>query len=262
MTALFEDIIFGPIHSRRLGLSLGVNLLPQQAKICNFDCVYCECGSNVERQGESSKRRFARREDVNTALRATLTQMIEKSTPPDVITLAGNGEPTLHPEFESIIEDIIALRDELSLASKISVLSNATTLGRESVVRALLRVDNNILKLDSAVEATAGVINRPVPSYSVASVIEGMVSLEGSLIVQTMFVRGSLADVPFDNTTDKEVTLWLEALQQIKPRSVMIYSLDRDTPIQTLERVTLNELDAIAERVRALGIEVSVSGTN
>lgn len=260
MTALFEDIIFGPIHSRRLGLSLGVNLLPQQAKICNFDCVYCECGSNVERQGESSARRFARREDVSVALRTTLSQMVAEGTPPDVITLAGNGEPTLHPEFEVIIADIIALRDELSPRSKISVLSNATTLGRESVVRALLRVDNNILKLDSAVESTVNLINRPAPSYRVAEVIEGMVSLKGSLIVQTMFVRGSLADVPFDNTTDEEVSLWIEALQRIKPRSVMIYSLDRDTPIQTLERVTLNKLDAIAERVRALGIEVSVAG--
>lgn len=256
MTALFEDIIFGPIHSRRLGLSLGVNLLPQHAKICNFDCVYCECGSNSERHGESTERRFAKREDVRVALRETLTRMVEDSTPPDVITLAGNGEPTLHPEFEAIIDDIIALRDEISPRSKLSVLSNAGNLHREDVVRALLRVDNNILKLDSAKQQTARSINRPTPSYSVERVMDQMVAMEGALIIQTMFLRSE----EFDNTTTEELEAWLTALQRIRPKSVMIYSLDRDTPVKNLQRITLSELNAIAERVKSLGIEVSVSG--
>ncbi len=256
MTALFEDIIFGPIHSRRLGLSLGVNLLPQHAKICNFDCIYCECGSNSERHGDTSQRRFARRDDVKVALQTTLAKMVEEGTPPDVITLAGNGEPTLHPEFEQIIDDIITLRDEISPRSKISVLSNATNLDREGVVRALLRVDNNILKLDSAIDATARQINRPTPSYSVEDVIGQMVGFDGKLIVQTMFLRSP----QLDNTSQEEVAKWLEALQRIKPQSVMIYSLDRDTPEDNLERVTLPELQNIASQVEALGITTSVAG--
>ena len=148
MTALFEDVIFGPVHSRRLGLSLGVNLLPTHAKLCSFDCIYCECGWNAERRGD---RRFNDREVVRTTLEAVLQKMVSEGTPPDVITFAGNGEPTMHPEFEAVINDTIALRDRLCPSAKISVLSNATQLHRPEVVQALLRVDNNILDRKSVV---------------------------------------------------------------------------------------------------------------
>ncbi len=259
MTALFEQIIFGPIRSRRLGISLGVNLLPQHAKICNFDCVYCECGSNSERKGEPQQRRFSKREDVRTTLRETLIDMRSRGEMPDVITFAGNGEPTLHPEFEQIITETIEIRDEFAPNAKISVLSNATTLANESVVRALKRVDNPILKIDSAVEATARVINRPTPNYSVERVIEELSKLGGESIVQTMFLRGSVDGVVFDNTTDEEVDRWIEAIRKIAPRQVMIYSLDRDTPCQGLEKVTREELLKIAQRVESLGIECPVA---
>lgn len=168
MTSLFHDIIFGPVHSRRLGLSLGVNLLPTDSKLCSFDCIYCECGWNAEHPGG---RRFNAREDVRTQLEATLRRMVADGTPPDVITFAGNGEPTLHPEFEAVIGDTIALRDALCPSAKVSVLSNATQLHREEVRRALLRVDNNILKLDSAFDATACLMNNPKapPTPSAAS---------------------------------------------------------------------------------------------
>ncbi len=259
MTALFEDVIFGPIHSRRLGLSLGVNLLPRHAKICNFDCIYCECGSNAEREGDSAERRFADRESVVKHLRTKLLQMAQEGQLPDVITFAGNGEPTLHPEFERIISETIAIRDELSPESKISVLSNATRIDREDVGRALRRVDNNILKLDSAREATARRMNRPVPSYRVAEVIENIAHFDGGAIVQTMFLRGEVAGERVDNTTDEEVEAWLEALRRIKPRSVMIYSIDRDTPCKGLEKLSREELSAIAARVRGIGLECSVA---
>lgn len=259
MTALFEQIIFGPIHSRRLGISLGVNLLPQHAKICNFDCIYCECGSNSERKGEPQQRRFSNRDDVRTTLREVLIQMREKGEMPDVITFAGNGEPTLHPEFEQIIDETIATRNELAPNAKISVLSNATTLDRENVVRALAKVDNPILKIDSAIEATARIINRPTPNYLVSKVIENMSKLGGNCIVQTMFLRGNLAGVEFDNTSEVEITAWLEALKKIKPRQVMVYSLDRDTPCKGLVKVEKEELQQIAQRVEALGISCPVA---
>lgn len=253
MTALFENIIFGPIHSRRLGLSLGVNLLPQHAKICNFNCIYCECGSNEERVGDQSQRRFAKREDVSRELRKTLIKMAQEGTPPDVITFAGNGEPTLHPDFEAIIHDTISLRDELTPSAKISVLSNATTLSREGVVRALRLVDNNILKLDSVFNDVARAINRPNMEYDTERIIEQIAQFEGEAIVQTMFLRGEVDGVAIDNTQPAQVARWLDALRRINPRSVMIYSLDRDTPCSNLERVSREELKCLAAQVEAIG---------
>ena len=256
MTALYSDIIFGPIHSRRLGLSLGVNLLPVESKLCSFDCIYCECGWNDEHVGP---RRFNSREDVRNMLREVLSQMVGDGTPPDVITFAGNGEPTMHPDFEAVIDDTIALRDELCPAAKVSVLSNATQLHREDVRRALLRVDNNILKLDSAFDATVQLVNKPVGSYSVERTVEWMKLFEGQMILQTMFLRGEYMGQRVDNTTEEQVEAWLRLVKEIAPRQVMVYSLDRDTPCQTLEKVSREEMQQIAARVEALGIACSVA---
>ena len=192
-------------------------------------------------------------------LREVLTRMVAEGTPPDVITFAGNGEPTMHPDFEGVIDDTLALRDELCPTAKVSVLSNATQIHREDVRRALLRVDNNILKLDSAFDATVQLINKPQGAYTVARTVELFKEFEGKLIIQTMFLRGEYAGQAIDNTADNEVEAWLKLIEEIAPRQVMVYSLDRDTPCQTLEKVSKEELMAIAERVRALGIECSVA---
>ncbi len=257
-TSLFNDIIFGPVHSRRLGLSLGVNLLPTAAKLCNFDCIYCECGWNAEHRGA---RRFNAREDVRRLLAEQLERMVAAGTPPDVITFAGNGEPTMHPDFEAVIDDTLALRDSLCPSAKVSVLSNATMIGRESVRRALLRVDNNILKLDSAFDETVRLMNGPQQAgYGVERTIEAMRLFEGRMILQTMFLRGRVGGRSIDNTTDAEVEAWLDAVQRIAPQRVMVYTIDRDTPLDTLEKVSVEELRRIAARVEALGIECSVAG--
>ena len=254
MTALYNNIIFGPIRSRRLGLSLGVNLLPIESKLCSFDCIYCECGWNDEHPG---KRRFNAREDVAQMLDETLARMVAEGTPPDVITFAGNGEPTMHPDFENIINDTIALRDKHCPNAKVSVLSNATQIHREDVRRALLRVDNNILKLDSAFDATVQLVNKPQGNYTVARTVELLKSFAGELIVQTMFLRGEYLGQRVDNTTTEEVEAWLRLIEEIK--QVMVYSLDRDTPCKTLEKVEKDELREIAARVEALGIVCSVA---
>ena len=259
MTALFEDIIFGPVHSRRLGLSLGVNLLPLHAKICNFNCIYCECGSNEERKGTGNERRFNSREDVRMHLEATLQRMTAAGTPPDVITFAGNGDPTLHPEFEAIIDDTIALRDALCPSAKVSVLSNAVRIDREDVRRALLRVDNNILKRDSAFDATVQAINAPCGAYSVGRTVELLSLFEGRFILQTMFLRGECGGMKIDNTTEREVAAWLDIVGRLRPQKVMVYSLDRPAPCPTLEKVSREDLLAVARRVEALGIECSVA---
>ena len=186
-------------------------------------------------------------------------KMVADGTPPDVITFAGNGEPTMHPDFEVIIDDTIALRDKLCPLAKVSVLSNATMIGRESVRRALARVDNNILKLDSAFDATARLINNPCGSYSVEGVVENMRLFGGEFIMQTMFLRGEFEGVKVDNTVDAEVEAWLRIVAELRPQKVMVYSLDRDTPCKTLEKVSREELQAIAARVEALGVECSVA---
>lgn len=256
MTSLYDNIIFGPIRSRRLGLSLGVNLLPIESKLCSFDCIYCECGWNEDHPG---KRRFNAREDVRNMLEETLQKMVADGTPPDVITFAGNGEPTMHPDFENIIADTIALRDKHCPAAKVSVLSNATQIHREDVRRALLRVDNNILKLDSAFDETVQLVNKPQGAYTVARTVELLKAFEGNLILQTMFLRGEYLGKRVDNTTEEEVSAWLRLVAEIKPKQVMVYSLDRDTPCQTLEKVEKEELREIAARVEALGITCSVA---
>ena len=256
MTALFEDVIFGPVRSRRLGISLGVNLLPVHSKLCSFDCIYCECGWNGDHAGQ---RRFNPRGDVQRLLRQKLIEMAGEGQLPDVITFAGNGEPTMHPEFGAIIGDTLALRDELCPSAKVSVLSNATQIHREDVRNALLRVDNNILKLDSAFDETVRLINNPCGAYSVRETVELMKLFGGRMILQTMFLRGESEGRAVDNTTEEEVEAWLRIVEEIRPAAVMVYTLDRDTPCKTLAKVAHEELLAIAARVESLGIRCSAT---
>jgi len=254
---LFDQLIFGPIHSRRLGLSLGVNLLPTDAKICSFDCIYCECGFNTTMQDSP----IPSREQVSQALEAKLKEMMAEGQIPDVITFAGNGEPTLHKDFEGIIDDTIALRNKFCPTAKVSVLSNSTRIHKPHVFSALNKVDNNILKFDSAIEHTMQLMDRPTGKHiNVAWFIEHLKKFEGRLIIQTMFLRGEINGKRLDNTTAEEVEAWLKALEEIRPQQVMIYSLDREAPTQNLEKVTVEELNLIANKIRERGFDVSVAG--
>lgn len=257
-TVLFHNTIFGPIHSRRLGTSLGINLMPNDGKICSFDCLYCEAGYNAQGPGTSG---LPSRQLVAEQLETKLAAMKEAGQQLDVITFSGNGEPTLHPEFDVIIDDTIALRNKYFPAVKISVLSNATRIGKESVAEALRKVDNNILKLDSAVASTVELLDRPSGQYNVDKTIEQIASFDGQAIVQTMLTRGEHDGKAVDNTTEAEVDALIEAYKRIRPREVMIYTIDRRTPEQSLQHISRTELDAIAERIRkAVGVEVQVSG--
>lgn len=253
---LFHQIIFGPIHSRRLGLSLGVNLLPDDAKICSFDCIYCECGFNTTMQQSP----IPTREQVHQALETKLIEMQANAEQPDVITFAGNGEPTLHPDFEGIIDDTIQLRNKYCSTAKVSVLSNSTRIHKPYVFSALMKVDNNILKFDSAIDSTMQLIDRPVGKHiNVRWVVDQLKRFEGKLIIQTMFLRGEHNGTKFDNTVDAEVTAWISALKEMGAHKVMIYSLDREAPVSTLQKVPFEELNAIADKARAEGFEVSVA---
>ncbi len=256
-TVLFNSTIFGPIHSRRLGSSLGVNLSPSDGKICSFDCLYCEAGYNAQGPGTSG---LPARTEVARMLDEKLAAMRAAGQGLDVITFSGNGEPTIHPDFAGIIDDTIALRDKYFPQVKISVLTNSTMLGRPQVVEALRKVDNNILKLDSAIERTVQLLDRPSLSYRLPKVIEQLAQFSGSGIIQTMITRGSHDGEAVDNSTDEEIAALIEAYRHINPRSIMIYSIDRRTPEQSLQKVEKAELRAIAARItEATGIEVSVA---
>ncbi len=257
-TILFHEIVFGPIHSRRLGSSLGMNLLPYDGKLCSFDCIYCECGYNKDFR---TKTKLPDRENVKAALEDKLIQLQQQATPIDVITFAGNGEPTMHPQFAEIIDDTIQLRDKYYPNARISVLSNGMHIGKEKVFKALMKVDNNILKLDSAILDTVKLIDRPnSPSYSVEKQIELFKRFDGNFVMQTMFVTGSHNGKIVDNTTDEEISAWLDAVKQTHPREVMIYTIDRETPEKNLEKVPIEKLKEIGRKVEELGIKVNIAG--
>jgi len=257
-TFLFDKIIFGPVKSRRLGVSLGINLLPTDTKVCSFNCIYCECGLNPKTRDKRIE--LPSREEVYSSLKSKLKKMIAEALPPDVITFAGNGEPTLHPDFAEIIDDTILLRDKYCSAARIAVLSNASRINNNTVFSALLKVDDNIQKLDSGEEETIVMLDKPNYRYSIEETVENLCRFKGKVIIQTMFVKGELNGSTIDNTTTASILSWLKLLAKIKPQSVMIYTIERDTPFDTLTKVPFDELNKIAEQVEALGIKTQVSG--
>lgn len=257
-TLLFDEIVFGPIHSRRLGTSLGMNLLPYDGKVCSFNCIYCECGYNEDGR---TKTELPNRKNVKAALEDKLLKLKEENVKIDVITFAGNGEPTLHPHFAEIIDDTIELRNKYVPEAKISVLSNAMHIGKETVFKALKKIENNILKLDSAFIDTVRLIDQPnSPTYNIEKQVELFKKMEGDFILQTMFVRGNHKGKIVDNTTEKEINEWLNIIKITHPKEVMIYTIDRETPEKNLEKVSLEELKKIGERVEKLGIKINIAG--
>lgn len=257
-TVLFHSTIFGPIHSRRLGVSLGINLTPNDGKICTFDCLYCEAGFNAQGPGTTG---FPSRESVADGLEKKLREMKEADSRLDVITFSGNGEPTVHPEFAGIIDDTLRIRDKYYPEAKVSVLSNSTRIDREDVFKALLKVDNNILKLDSAITATIHQIDRPtLPHLTADSIIGELEKFGDRCIIQTMLLRGEYDGKRIDNTTREEIDALIDAYKRIRPSEVMIYSIDRQTPARELVKVSREELEAIAERItRETGIPVQTA---
>ena len=250
---LFDSIVYGPIRSRRLGVSLGVNLMPTDAKLCSFDCVYCECGWNQPVLHPQLPTRQQVRDSLNTKLSTLNTNL-------DVITFSGNGEPTMHPDFLGIIQDTCTLRDQYCPNAKVAVLSNSTQLGRVEVVQALKLCDNRILKLDSAIDATMRLIDKPVnPHLTVAQVMEWLQQFNGDFTLQTCFLRGDYHGQVIDNTTSEELTAWYQAVEILHPKQVMIYVIDRATPLQTLEKIPAEQMQAIAKPLLDKGIEVIIS---
>ena len=255
-TIIYPSPIFGPVHSRRLGISLGINLLPADGKVCSFDCIYCECGFNEAHRPQLP---LPTRQEVAQALQQKLLQMQASGQLPDVLTFAGNGEPTCHPHFAEIIDDTIRLRDKYCPRARVSVLSNATLIHRPAVHAALMRVDNNILKLDTVSADYIRLVDHPQGTYDVHQVVEHMKAFHGHLIIQTMFMQGDCGGESVDNTSDDYVLPWLQAVKAIRPQQVMVYTIDRETPTPGLRKATHEQLDRIAAMVQAEGIPCTAS---
>lgn len=255
-TIIFPSPIFGPVHSRRLGVSLGINLLPADGKVCSFDCIYCECGHNDDFK---TKTKLPTREEVHKALKNKLIDMQSNGPAPDVLTFAGNGEPTIHPHFAEIIDDTLALRDSYFPNAKVSVLSNAAHINRPDVFKALNKVDNNILKLDTVNEEYIRCVDRPVSKYSLSKVIEHLKSYHGNCIIQTMFFKGFYDGKDVDNTSDIYVLPWIQAIKEIAPKQVMIYTIERETPDKGLIKASHEDLDRIVSMLTKEGIYATAS---
>ena len=249
----FDEIVFGPIRSRRLGSSLGVNLLPSKGKLCNFDCVYCECGWNKDGKSDG---RFPELKDIEAALEEKMSRAADEGVPVDSITFSGNGEPTIHPAFAQVIDITLRLRDRYFPQAKVSVLSNATMIGRKDVADALMRVDNPILKIDASSDELVRKINKPAGSYRLAEVVENLRKFEGRFVLQTMFLRSE----EFDTASPEALAAWMDIVRELKPREVMVYTIDRETPDKSLGKYTVDEMKAFVQPLVDEGFEIQIRG--
>lgn len=256
-TILFHNIVFGPIKSRRLGNSLGINLLPENGKLCTFDCIYCECGWNKDGRADHT---LPPKEAVFARMREKFASLHEEGTPVDTITFSGNGEPTLHPDFPEIIDYTIEMRDKYFPNAAISVLSNATMTCRPEIRNALKKVTNPILKIDSGLEEYIRLVDNPVGRYSLEETIGNLRCFNGNFILQTMFLKGTVNGRRIDLTQPESTRPWTDIVLDLRPREVMMYTIDRETPAKGLEKVTVEEMDRIAAPLKAAGITVQIRG--
>lgn len=249
----FDDIVFGPIFSRRLGSSLGVNVLPTKGKLCNFDCIYCECGWNKDGKSDN---RFPVLAEVEAALQEKLSKAAVDGVPVDSITFSGNGEPTMNPDFPEIVEATLRLRDEYFPDAKVSVLSNAVLVGRARIAEALRKVDNPILKIDASSDLLIQKINKPVGNYRLADIIGALKSFNGDFILQTMFLRSP----EFDTATPEALGAWMDIVRELRPREIMVYTIDRETPDKSLGKYTVEEMTSFVQPLLDEGFKIQVRG--
>lgn len=249
----FHNIVFGPIHSRRLGSSLGINLLPEHGKLCNFDCIYCECGWNKDGRGDTV---MPSAEEVSHALEAKLKECAEQGTPIDSITFSGHGEPTLNLHFPEIIAQTVSLRDRYCPRAKVSVLTNATTVNRPEIFEALTKVDNPIMKLDASTYDGVVLVNRPSGSYDIEAIVSGLSRFGGDFVLQTMFLKSP----EFDTASEGNLPGWMDIVRRLRPREIMVYTLDRETPEKDLEKYTVEEMTALVQPLIDEGFFVQIRG--
>ncbi|MBR0176104.1 MAG: radical SAM protein [Bacteroidales bacterium] len=248
-----EETVFGPIFSRRLGSSLGINLLPVNGKICTFDCIYCECGWNRDGRADT---RLPRAAEVRELLEAKLKQLVEEGIPVDSITFSGDGESTLNPDFPQIIDDTLASRNRYYPSAKVSVLSNATQVHRPEIFAALRKVDNPIMKIDAPTNALVERINKPAPGYDVNRVVEALKKFNGDFVLQTMFLKSR----DFDSLSPEVLNGWMDIVRLLKPREIMAYTIDRPTPEEGLQKFTVEEMKTFLDPLIQEGFNLQIKG--
>ena len=248
-----EETVFGPIFSRRLGSSLGINLLPVNGKICTFDCIYCECGWNKDGRDDT---RLPKAAEVCEALETKLKQLVKEGTPVDSITFSGDGESTINPDFPRIIDDTLVLRDKYYPKAKVSVLSNATQVHRPEIFTALRKVDNPIMKIDAPTNALIEKINHPAPGYDVNRVVEALKQFNGDFVLQTMFLKSK----DFDSSSPEVLNGWMDIVRLLKPREVMAYTIDRPTTEEGLQKFTVEEMRSLLEPLINEGFNIQIKG--
>jgi len=253
---LWDKIVFGPIQSRRLGNSLGINVSPTTKKICSFDCIYCECGWTLEKNIDPKD--FYSVEEITEAIEKKLQECSANNTPVDSITFSGNGEPTLHLNFCQIIDNLIVLRDKYYPGTAITCLSNAAQLANKYVLSVLQKIENPVLKLDAVDESLFQLINKPTIDISVNEIIKQLQSLNGNFIMQSLFLKGMFNNQTFNNAEEPHLSLWIEVVKKLNPKQVMLYSIDRSTPAQGLEKITAEELQKFAIMLQQFGIQAKV----
>ncbi len=252
---LREETVFGPIFSRRLGTSLGINLLPEKGKICNFDCIYCECGWNKDGHDDTV---IPSAQKVRADLERMLLKLQQEGTRVDSITFSGDGEPTINPEFPQIIDDTLALRDQYAPTAKVSVLSNATRVHLPEIFRALTKVDNPIMKIDAPTNELIARINHPAPGYDVARVVEALQQFKGNFVLQTCMLRSREYD--FDSARPEVLEGWMDIVRELRPREIMVYTIDRPTPAQGLEKLTVEEMTRLVQPLIDEGFQLQIKG--
>ena len=250
---LREEVVFGPIHSRRLGSSLGINLLPVNGKICNFDCIYCECGWNKDGREDT---RIPSAKEVRDALMQKLISLSEQKVVIDSITFSGDGEPTLNPEFAEIIDITLQLRDQFYPEARISVLSNATRVDKPEILEALKKVDNPIMKIDAPTNELIAKINRPTGEYDIKRVVESLRGFDGNFILQTMFLKSD----DFDSSAPQVLNGWMNIVRALHPREIMVYTIDRPTPQEGLKKFTPEEMRQLVAPIIQEGFQVQIKG--
>jgi wyosine [tRNA(Phe)-imidazoG37] synthetase (radical SAM superfamily) len=238
---LQRDVIYGPVSSRRLGRSLGINLLPPGRKLCTFDCAYCQYGSadavsaNQEHQGFPS---------VGTVLRKVAEAVRRQRAPLDYLTFSGNGEPTLHPDFPEIVSGLLRLRDEMCPQARLAILSNSSRMHRPEIRQAVERLDDPIMKLDAGDPQTLSLLSRPSAAVTFEKLVEGLAGMP-RLIIQTMIIAGEV-----QNVEGEAHEAWLAAVARLSPEMVQLYSAERPVAESGVRRVPKERLEELARQAQ------------